>query len=57
MNVHTAGLDGMNNFNWKWQLSDLEHDKNVKVFTTFSCGGVRAWATKEPGSKSSGMSR
>ena len=27
-------------FNWKWNLSELKPaDKNVKVFSTFSCGG------------------
>lgn len=29
----------MNRFNWKWNLSEIEQDKNITVFSTFSCGG------------------
>ena len=33
-------LTGEKMFNWKWNLKDLKPaDKNVKVFSTFSCGG------------------
>lgn len=45
MNVLIAGLCGMNRFDWKWNLSDIEQDKDVTVFSTFSCGGVVQWAT------------
>jgi len=34
-------------FDWSWQLKDLNPDKDVKVFTTFSCGGVAPWDIKE----------
>ena len=34
-------------YSWKWNLSELNPDKEVKVFSTFSCGGVALWVIKE----------
>lgn len=39
----------MNRFSWKWNLSELEPDKDVKVFTTFSCGGGSSMGYKRAG--------
>lgn len=33
---------------WKWNLSDIVHDKDVTVFSCFSCGGGLQWVTKKP---------
>lgn len=46
-NVHIVVLSGMNRYDWKWNLADVIQDKDVTVFSTFSCGGAAAWATKE----------
>lgn len=46
-NVRTVDSGGMNRYNWKWNKSDIVCDKDIKVFTTFSCGGVVAWAINE----------
>lgn len=29
----------MNRFDWKWYLKDIKQDKDITVFSTFSCGG------------------
>lgn len=34
---------------WKWRLSDLNQDKDVSVFTTFSCGGGSTMGYKRAG--------
>ena len=39
----------MNRFNWKWYLKDLNPDKDIKVFTTFSCGGGSSMGYKRAG--------
>ena len=39
----------MNRFAWKWNLSDLSPDKDIKVFTTFSCGGGSSMGYKRAG--------
>lgn len=39
----------MNRFSWKWNLSDIKQDKDVKVFTTFSCGGGSSMGYKRAG--------
>lgn len=39
----------MNRFSWKWNLSELKPDKDVKVFTTFSCGGGSSMGYKRAG--------
>lgn len=39
----------MNRFSWKWNLSELSPDKDVKVFTTFSCGGGSSMGYKRAG--------
>ena len=37
--VHIVVLSGMNRYDWKWNLADVVQDKDVTVFSTFSCGG------------------
>lgn len=39
----------MNRFEWNWRLKDLEPDKDVKVFSTFSCGGGSSMGYKKAG--------
>ena len=41
----------MNNhrFDWKWYLKDLNPDKDINVFTTFSCGGGSSMGYKRAG--------
>lgn len=39
----------MNRFDWEWNLSDIVCDKNVKVFSTFSCGGGSSMGYKRAG--------
>lgn len=39
----------MTEFSWKWKLSDLNIDKPVKVFSTFSCGGGSSMGYKRAG--------
>ncbi len=39
----------MNRYNWKWNLSELKQDKDVKVFSTFSCGGGSTMGYKRAG--------
>lgn len=39
----------MNRFDWKWNLSDIKQDKDVKVFSTFSCGGGSSMGYKRAG--------
>ena len=41
----------MNRYDWKWNLSDIKTDKDVKVFTTFSCGGGSSMGYKRAGFK------
>lgn len=36
-------------YDWKWNLSDIKQDKDVKVFTTFSCGGGSSMGYKRAG--------
>lgn len=38
-------------FNWKWYLSDIKQDKDVKVFSCFSCGGGSSMGYKRAGFK------
>lgn len=36
-------------FDWKWYLKDIKQDKNVNVFSTFSCGGGSSMGYKRAG--------
>lgn len=36
-------------FDWKWYLKDIKQDKNVKVFSCFSCGGGSTMGYKRAG--------
>ena len=36
-------------FDWSWQLKDLNPEKDVKVFSTFSCGGGSSMGYKRAG--------
>ena len=36
-------------FNWKWYLKDIKPDKNVNVFSCFSCGGGSTMGYKRAG--------
>lgn len=36
-------------FEWKWYLKDIKQDKDVKVFTCFSCGGGSSMGYKRAG--------
>jgi DNA (cytosine-5)-methyltransferase 1 len=38
-------------FNWKWYLTDLKQDKDVTVFSCFSCGGGSTMGYKRAGFK------
>lgn len=38
-------------FDWKWYLKDIKQDKDVKVFSTFSCGGGSTMGYKRAGFK------
>lgn len=38
-------------FNWKWYLADLKQDKDVTVFSCFSCGGGSTMGYKRAGFK------
>lgn len=49
--VPTVGLSGMNKFDWCWNISDIKQDKDIKVFTTFSCGGGSSLGYKRAGFK------
>lgn len=39
----------MNDFNWNWKISDIKQDKDVTVFSTFSCGGGSSLGYKRAG--------
>lgn len=39
----------MNTFDWKWNLADIVQDKDIKVFSTFSCGGGSSMGYKRAG--------
>lgn len=41
----------MNRFEWKWNLADIKQDKDVNVFSTFSCGGGSTMGYKRAGFK------
>ena len=41
----------MNRFDWKWYLSEIKQDKDVTVFSTFSCGGGSSMGYKRAGFK------
>ena len=41
----------MNRFSLDWKLSDLEATRDVKVFSTFSCGGGSTMGYKRAGFK------
>ena len=36
-------------YDWKWYLKDIKQDKDVKVFTCFSCGGGSSMGYKRAG--------
>jgi DNA (cytosine-5)-methyltransferase 1 len=38
-------------YNWKWNLSELKNDKDVSVFSCFSCGGGSTMGYKRAGFK------
>ena len=44
-------------YSWKWSLKELAPDKEVKVFSTFSCGGAAPWDIKEQGFRSLEIAR
>lgn len=50
-NVHIVVLSGMNRYDWKWNLADVIQDKDVTVFSTFSCGGGSSMGYKRAGFK------
>lgn len=54
VNAQNAALNLIDNprFAWKWRLSDIKQDKNISVFSCFSCGGGQAWDIKEQDLKS-----
>lgn len=39
----------MNRFSWEWNLTDIVQDKDVNVFSTFSCGGGSTMGYKRAG--------
>ena len=39
----------MNRFEWDWKKESLKPDKDVKVFSTFSCGGSSSMRYKRAG--------
>ena len=39
----------MNRYSWNWRLEDLNPNKDVKVFSTFSCGGGSSMGYKRAG--------
>ena len=39
----------MNRFDWKWYLKDIKQDKDITVFSTFSCGGGSSMGYKRAG--------
>lgn len=39
----------MNRYTWDWSLSEIKHDKPVRVFSTFSCGGGSSLGYKRAG--------
>lgn len=41
----------MKMYNWKWYLSELKQDKDVTVFSCFSCGGGSTMGYKRAGFK------
>ena len=49
--VHVAVLGSLGDimFSWKWYLRDIKQDKDVKVFSTFSCGGGSSMGYKRAG--------
>lgn len=53
LNTHAriAASGGMNKFSWKWNLSKIKQDKDVSVFSTFSCGGGSTMGYKRAGFK------
>ena len=36
-------------FDWKWKMKDIKQDKDVKVFSCFSCGGGSSMGYKRAG--------
>lgn len=38
-------------YTWKWSLKEIEQNKDVKVFSTFSCGGGSSMGYKRAGFK------
>lgn len=38
-------------YNWKWNLSELKNDKDISVFSCFSCGGGSTMGYKRAGFK------
>ena len=38
-------------FDWKWYLKDIKQDKDVTVFSCFSCGGGSTMGYKRAGFK------
>ena len=47
MNARIVDSSGMNRFSQDWKISEIVQDKDVKVFSTFSCGGAVHSDTKE----------
>jgi len=44
-----SGGSAMAEFSWKWYLKDLKQDKDVNVFSCFSCGGGSTMGYKRAG--------
>ena len=49
INVLSAVMSGMNRFSLDWKLSDLKPERDVTVFSTFSCGGGSTMGYKRAG--------
>ena len=41
----------MHRYNWKWSLSEIQQDKDISVFSCFSCGGGSSMGYKKAGFK------
>ena len=44
-----ADSNSIDRFSWKWSLKDIVQDKDVKVFSCFSCGGGSTMGYKRAG--------
>lgn len=49
MSARSVDSDGVINMKWKWSLQEIEQDKDVNVFSCFSCGGGSTMGYKKAG--------